>query len=1119
MLRYSKLRCLAPVVLLVGLLALARVSHVAAEDNPLAVVSRVAFKTPKMYGGIAVQLGSAGGRLAARIGKDGKFTVQVLEADPVKVAKARAFVKSVGLYGPVSVQSFSGRRLPFVSNLINFVVVLDTGQVPAAEVKRVLVPGGFAAIRSDGKWTKLVKPWPDDIDQWSHFLHDATNNAVAEDEVVGPPRSVQWIAPPLWLRSHETPTGIEAPVSAGGRIFYILDEGVIGIVDQRLPSRWALVCRDAFNGKLLWKKKLGAWGWRAWNREKYEGADLTRLRAMRVDVPFESHRRLVVDANRVYVTLAYRAPMSILDAGTGELLTTIPETEDTREILVSDGVAVAYTQHGDSSAAKRRGLPVKVRAAFVAIDTAFEKPSQKKPSARNHSGSNADSGESVSGASIVLWRKTCPAILPMSWAIDQGRIVYVNAKKIGALDLHDGHLLWQVMSKWSRPKSVVCVGGVVVMLGNNYIAALDGVDGRELWQKKIKPVGGFESKDLFVIDGVVWRGMSTVDDQLQPTRKSPDVLDIGWDLRTGAEKNRVFAKNLRSPEHHHRCYRNKVTSRYLISSLEGVEFLDLKGKNHSQNNWLRGACRAGMVPCNGMLYVPTDQCFCEPGAKLLGFAAVTTGKDDGPRAGDQLERLRLVQGKAFDRVEAKAGNPETSWPTFRHDAARHGTTEVTVGPKTRVDWKADLHGPLSAPVVAYGKLFVAMPEAHTVCALDTTDGKLVWRFTADGRVDSPPTVYQGLVLFGARDGWVYAVRATDGELVWRFLAAPVDRRIAYFDQLESAWPVHGSVLIEQGVAYFAAGRSTYLDGGIHVYAVEPATGRLLHQCVLEGPFPDGQQEREVSFYILGANADVLVAEGGFIYMRQKKMTRDLQIVDVPVLSTKGAQDVGLHVFSTASLLDGSWYNRTFWMYSKRWPGFQLANQAPKAGQLLVVDDKNTYAVRVFYRRNVHSPMFFPGKEGYLLFADANTTEPQIVGEPGSKPPVKWLPQSDYSRANRSKQMRTLDSEAFGLDKMIGYTRSERPVWMTWLPVRMRAMVKAGPTLFVAGPPDVLDPKDPYAALDGRRGARLVSLLAEDGRKLEETELGSPPVFDGMICAEGKLFICLEDGVIVCCGGR
>jgi len=278
------------------------------------------------------------------------------------------------------------------------------------------------------------------------------------------------------------------------------------------------------------------------------------------------------------------------------------------------------------------------------------------------------------------------------------------------------------------------------------------------------------------------------------------------------------------------------------------------------------------------------------------------------------------------------------------------------------------------------------------------------------------------------------------------------------------------------------------------------------------------KDRDLAFFILGANSDVLVSEGGFLYMRQKKMTPELKEIEVDVLSSKGAQDVGLHVFSTAGLLDGSWYNRTFWMYSKRWPGFQLANQAPKTGQLLVVDDEKTYAVRVFYRRNVHSPMFFPGKEGYLLFADLNANEPQLVGEEGSREPVKWLPQSDYSRA-RGSEMRKLESEAFGLDKMIGYTRAQQPVWEQWLGVRIRAMVKAGDTIFVAGAPDVFDPKDPYAAFEARKGAQVVAVSARDGRKLSETPLEYPPVFDGMIAADGRLFASLRDGSVVCLTGK
>jgi outer membrane protein assembly factor BamB len=500
-----------------------------------------------------------------------------------------------------------------------------------------------------------------------------------------------------------------------------------------------------------------------------------------------------------------------------------------------------------------------------------------------------------------------------------------------------------------------------------------------------------------------------VDDEGKPAGKSPHALVIGWDLRSGQEKKRILVKNLRSPEHHHRCYRNKATVRYLIGSYEGAEFLDFQGDNHSQNNWLRGACRYGMTPCNGLLYAPPDQCFCQPGAKFLGYVAVKAGPDSPLK--EVADQQRLEKGPAYGAVNDTESASESDWPTYRHDAARSGTTSAAVSSTVTLDWKAALGGPLTAPVAAGGKLFVARSDAHALYALDMTTGKVLWQFTAGGRIDSPATVYRGMVLVGSKDGRVYCLRASDGQLVWRFLAAPTDRRVAYFDQVESAWPVHGSVLVDNDKAYFTAGRSTYLDGGIRVYALEPATGKILHKGILEGPNPFKEGGRDLAFFILGANSDVLVSEGGFLYMRQKKMTPDLKEVKVEVLSSKGEQDVGLHVFSTSGLLDDSWYNRTFWMYSKRWPGFQLANQAPKAGQLLVADDRKTYAVGVFYHRNVHSPMFFPGKEGYLLFADRNTNEPQIVGEPGARRPVRWLPQSDYDRGG-GRGVWTLESEAF-----------------------------------------------------------------------------------------------------------
>ena len=1029
-------------------------------------------------GGIVAHIGCGDGRVSAALHADERYTVHGLERDADKVAAARVYLHGESVYGPVAVERLAGGSLPYADGLINLVVVEDVGAVPMDEVMRVLAPAGVACVKTASGWRQTVKPVPSTIDDWSHYLHDAGNNAVAADSVVGPPRRLQWLAPPLWLRSHETPSGIQAQVAAGGRLFYIFDEGLIGITDERLPARWSIVCRDAFNGRLLWKRPLPRWGWREWARSRLEGKDWTGIRALRTTVPAENQRRLVADAERVYVTLGYVAPVSILDAATGDIIATVNETEPTSEILVSDGVALAHVRRGAD----------KPQSVLVAV--------------------NGDSG-------AVLWQNDAGgAVRALALALDAGRVFYQLGRNLVSVDLKTGERLWQTELKTKNGRTLVASSGVVLNLGGAALDSYDAASGALLWSNTIPKRSGPEALDLFVTDGVAWPGMIPVDENLEAVRKSERALAIGFDLRTGAEKKRVLVDNFRSPEHHHRCYRNKATSRYIISGMEGAEFLDLAGDNHAQNNWLRGACKEGVMPCYGLLYVPPDQCFCQPGAKLLGYTAVASGASPAAVPDSQ----RLERGPAYGAPLAPhAPSPQGDWPTFRHDPARSGSTMAAVPVRLTPAWHVDLGGVLTQPVYANGKLLVAATDRHTAYAFDVESGKELWRYTADGRIDSPPTLWNGLVLVGSRDGRVTCLRESDGALVWRFLAAPVDRRIGCFDQLESAWPVHGSVLVRDGVAFVAAGRSTYLDGGIRLYALEPTTGRILHKGLLEGPHPDMKRPRDVAFYIPGANADILVSEGDFVYMRQKKLTLDLREVVPEVLTSKGEADVGLHIFSTSGLLDGSWYNRAFWMYSQRWPGFQLANQAPKSGQLLVVDNEATYALKVFYRRNVHSTMFFPGKEGYLLFADANANEPQIVGEEGAREPLRWLPQSDYSRG-RKGEVRALNSEAFGLDKGIGYTRAAPPLWTLWLPIRVRAMVKTRDALFAAGSPDVLDPSDPLVAFEGRAGGTLVAVSAENGSKLSETKLDSPPVFDGMSAAEGRLFVALRNGTLLCLAG-
>ena len=132
-------------------------------------------------------------------------------------------------------------------------------------------------------------------------------------------------------------------------------------------------------------------------------------------------------------------------------------------------------------------------------------------------------------------------------------------------------------------------------------------------------------------------------------------------------------------------------------------------------------------------------------------------------------------------------------------------------------------------------------------------------------------------------------------------------------------------------------------------------------------------------------------------------------------------------------------------------------------------------------------MFEPADKGYLLLADETASDA------------------------------VLDSQTRGKTKGLGFTRQKPPAWFDWVPIRIRGMVLAGATLSVAGPPDVIDPTDPAAAFEGRRRTILCAYSAADGRELAELRLRRPPLFDGLIAAAGRLFLCTTDGKVLCLG--
>ena len=1072
-----------------------------------------------VHGGLIVHLNCGDGQLTATMGAEDHYVVQGLEADREQVEQARRHVRKSGAYGRVSIRHWNGGdRLPYADHLVNLLVVSGDSPVDRAELLRVLCPGGAAVFLNDdeGRITedRLVKPWPAEIDQWTHYLRGPDNNAVAQDTIVGPPRHLQWRCGPLWMRSHDHLSSFSAMVSAGGRVFYIVDEAPVASV--AFPSQWRLVARDAFSGVKLWTRNIPTWE--------------SRFRGFRSGPP-ELARRLVAIDDRVYVTLGYGQPISVLDAASGQTAQVFETTVGAEEILVEGGTLYAVLggeQGGDAAdRAQRRGDAVVASRSVVAAC--------------------AETGR-------VLWTVTgdrAGYVMPTTLAVADGGVFFQNANDVVCLDAQSGEERWRSARPiirrrptWLAPTLVV-QDGVVLSADRNasWIQTVGLVDqqavepdrvewdedsreayrpfteaklgrpralqemtgtldafcaqtGKRLWSGPVSETFN-APPDVLVSDGLVWTSRIVCASQ-------PGITE-GRNLRTGE------VEFTRSPDQefytvgmgHGRCHRSFGTSSYLITGRAGIEFVDLESGEGIANHWLRGACQFGFMPANGLLYVPPHPCACYIEAKINAMNAMAPARDDAPPlAAGQLQN-EWVQGPAFDDVPEVESSP-ADWPTYRQDAARSGRATSAVPPELKTLWQVSLDGPLSSPVVADGRLFVASVDAHTVSAFEAVTGQPSWIFTAGGRVDSPPTIWRGKVLFGSADGSVYCLRASDGQLVWRFQAAPENRQIVNMDQLESAWPVHGNVLVQDGAVYFVAGRSSYVDGGMHLYGLDAKTGeRIFHRHLFDF---DPQTQSEARKQIRGTGGlpgvlpDILSSDGDSLFMRHQRydLMGQEQPTDVP------------HLYSAVGFLDDEWWNRTYWIFGTEtgsgFGGWARPGRRAPAGRLLVRDGADIYG----FGRNVYQP-HGPGGGSH-------------VGLGG------------------------IHYELFATRIE---DRGHSPQWTTRLPFWVRGMVlDSQRRLFVAGPPveqyvstgpieDVSDPdvvgrdqlgpwygeyylsvrspEEALAAYLGKRGAKLWVVSGDDGERMAEFALDSPPVFDGMIAAAGRLYITTEDGQILCLG--
>jgi outer membrane protein assembly factor BamB len=850
--------------------------------------------------GLCVLLGVRDGSLPVALARNGKLLVHGLSMNDAAVERVRQDAARANLAGVVSVESGSYGPLPYADNLVNLLIVddlaglLDEGLL-VKEIVRVLRPGGVAWLgqadgtgrqldekrlkeslaaagikdckftAAHGDWAVFSRPRPSSMDQWTHPRYNATGNAVSMDKEVGVPTGVRWLAGPQWPTGYRK-SSVHASVATENRLVYVFEDEIS--TPGGPQPRNSLVARDAYNGLLLWNRQTG-----------------------------KSRNSLVSIGERIYTFIKDGGPLVSLDAKTGELLRTFEGT------------------------AGPANLPAKLLAV----------PTPPTPGGRGGEGRlivaladglgcfDADSGE-------LRWKQK---LLPESYVASDHRVfVQVNNSRRGGkslfvcLDLDSGKEIWSAATTWSKssPTLVFYQDGILIAASSDGNHAISAENGKHLWTYKYPLIGhGGSYVKVLYMDNLVWVHSAG------PKSKREYAWE-GLDPKSGQVRKRLV-----QPEGFrlsHRCSYDVATERYFLCG--SMDFADLESGAYEHFTAARNSCRsAGVLPANGLLYSFPHGCGCY--AMLRGFMGLSS--QPLPVQVEQFDSMtgaRLQRGPAFGNVENTPASAD-DWLTYRHDSKRTASTD-SPGPaklttqwtaavdavensSVAADWQFKTGGIVSSPVIANGLAYVAVSDRQRLSAYDVGTGKLKWVYTVGGRIDCPPTIANGLCLFGSADGWVYCLRASDGELVWRFRAAPMERRVLAYGQLESAWPVLGGVLVYDGLAYFGCGRHSGSDGGVFVYAVDPASGELVWAKRADK---------------LNGVADVLTAGEGVVQMAAAQF-------DARTGKTSEADEPRLRG-GRLGLLDDSWYKRPIAM--RRNLQMWSAEERP-TGQILAFNDDLT----------------------------------------------------------------------------------------------------------------------------------------------------------------------------------
>jgi outer membrane protein assembly factor BamB len=745
--------------------------------------------------GICVVPGDTKCKLALKLARQSELLIYVQLPRDKDVEAARKAADITGFYGTrIFVEKGDLTKLHLADNIADALVAVgDAVGLSKAEALRVLRPEGKALLGNK----VLTKPFPEGIDDWSHPYHGPDNNPQSQDQVILAPYLTQFLAEPRYAPMPQV------AVASAGRVFKAY--GHVAFKRREEPLLNKLVAYNGYNGTTLWKRDLN------------EGVMIHR-------------NTMIATPKTLYV--GDDKSCKVIDTATGQLKDEIVPPEEK-----AGGTFWKWMALEDS-----------VLYALIG------EQEQRDPTKR--------------------WRREAHGWPwdPISKGFNQAEHPWGYGRNVLAIEPKTKKVLWSYREDEPVDGRAMCMknGRIYIFRFGSYLTCLNASTGKPIWRKTPDNAPKlFESLGTY-LNRQDWRTNWRTTNYLQCSDKAVYFAgpQIGKLLAVSAEDGSILWENAYSnfqlvlrddglygisgqiDKHPSKIF-DPLTGRVLAEinksrractrpngSADAIFFraqggsvrLDIASRRPQWISPMRPPCHDGVTIANGLLYFWPSVCDCQ--LTLYGITCLgPAGNFNFSRQATEAQRLEKGTGDV--KEVATLSESVTDWPTFRADNTCSVTTEAAIPESGELLWRftpetampAAVPHP-TAPVAVGGLVFVSGPDG-IVRALDTATGKVRWKAYTGGAVRIPPTIWKGRAFVGSGDGWVYAHEAQTGRLLWRFRASPIERKIPVYDSLLSNWPAASGVLVEDGIAYVAAGIVNY--DGTYVYALDAATGKIKWQ--------------------------------------------------------------------------------------------------------------------------------------------------------------------------------------------------------------------------------------------------------------------------------------------------